>query len=313
MTITYDERPVTLADGTVIHLRAPRYGVARPAYGPLGDDVMLSPRVAPPMIGLGLLEAIPEETILANVDEDDADGDGVSGRAQRVYSPSKGALALGRFGWKAAAATVADQSAAAFHADMGLSTALMSAPWGDCTEAQDGCRNAPHGDQPKYGGLEIPQTPFDLILFYAQTIAPPIRTQAAEVEVLAGKALFHDAGCAACHTPRMKTAASAQPKALAGQDIWPYSDLLLHDMGEGLADGRPEGRADGQEWRTPPLWGLGRTEQVSGHTQFLHDGRARSVLEAILWHGGEAQAARDAVAAMPTDERAALIRFLESL
>ena len=153
----------------------------------------------------------------------------------------------------------------------------------------------------------------DLVLFYTRNLAVPARRNAGAPTVLRGKALFYEIGCIACHKPKFATARDYEVPALAGQLIWPYSDLLLHDMGDGLADHRPEGRADGREWRTQPLWGIGYTEAVNGHTFFLHDGRARNLTEAILWHGGEAEPARDAFAGLPKEDRDALIAFLNSL
>jgi CxxC motif-containing protein (DUF1111 family) len=314
MAITYADVPVTLADGTVVTLRQPTYAVTDPAYGDLGPDVMLSPRVAPQMIGLGLLEAIPAADILARVDEADADGDGISGRAAIVVSTEFGVPMLGRFGFKGGAATVKDQSAGAFAGDMGLSTPLHPDPWGDCTAAQDACRAGPHGQEPGMrDGLEVDAKSLDLVTFYARNLGVPERRNVDDTQVLRGKEVFHAAECTACHTPKYVTnRLDGQPEQ-SFQLIWPYTDLLLHDMGEGLADNRPEGRATGREWKTPPLWGIGLTGQVSGQTRFLHDGRARDLLEAILWHGGEAQASRDAVVALPKPDRAALLAFLNSL
>ncbi len=230
-----------------------------------------------------------------------------------VRDDRTGGLAIGRFGWKAGQPTVEQQSAHAFSGDMGLSTPLLAAAAGDCTDEQAACLAMPRGDDPGTGEPEVPQVVLDLATFYARTLAVPARTGFDDPEVLAGKRVFHETGCAACHVPKYVTRRDAALPALSFQLIWPYTDLLLHDMGEGLADGRPEGEADGREWRTPPLWGLGRTKDVSGHTELLHDGRARSVLEAILWHGGEAEAARDRVVALPTAERDALVAFLNSL
>ena len=314
MEIAYDDAPVTLADGTVITLRRPSYSVSNPSGGPLHPDTMLSPRVAPQMIGLGLLEAIPAADILALQDAEDADGDGISGRAQIVPSVEFGVPMLGRFGLKAGAPTVREQSAGAFSGDMGLSTPLHPAPWGDCTAAQPTCRDAPHGQEPGIrDGLEVDDQSLDLVTFYARNLGVPERRDVAGAEVLRGKEVFHALNCTGCHTPKHVThRLDGQPEQ-SFQLIWPYTDLLLHDMGEGLADNRPEGRATGREWKTPPLWGIGLTEAVSGHTQFLHDGRAQSLLEAILWHGGEAQASRDGVVALPKPDRDALIKFLESL
>ena len=311
--VTWEEIPVALSDGETASLRRPTWRADALGYGPLRADAMLSPRVAPPMIGLGLLEAIPAADILAAADPGDADGDGISGRASVVWSDVHDRPMLGRFGWKAGAPSVLEQTAGAFHGDMGLSTPLRPAGWGDCTPGQAACRAAPDGGDPAQGGVEVDRTGLDLVTFYSRNLAPPARRDVDDPTVLRGKRMFHAAGCAACHTPKHVTHRLADRPEQSFQLIWPYTDLLLHDMGEGLADNRPEGVATGREWRTPPLWGIGLTEAVNGHTQFLHDGRARSLLEAVLWHGGEAQAARDAVAAMPAQDRAALIRFLESL
>lgn len=314
MQVTWEERPVTLADGTVVSLRAPTYAVADPAYGALDSDVMLSPRVAPQMIGLGLLEAIPAADILALADPEDANGDGISGRPQIVLSVEFGHPMLGRFGLKAGAPTVREQSAGAFSGDMGLSTPLHPSPWGDCTDNQPSCRTAPHGQEPDLrDGLEVDTQSLDLVTFYSRNLGVPERRDVDAPQVLRGKELFYTLNCTGCHTPKHVTHRLDNQPEQSFQLIWPYTDLLLHDMGEDLADHRPEGRASGSEWRTPPLWGIGLTAQVSGHSQFLHDGRARTLLEAVLWHGGEAQAQRDAVAALSAEDRAALIAFLESL
>ncbi len=298
--VSWEAAAFDYPDGTRADLRRPSYA----ADAPLGPGVALAPRIAPPMIGLGLLEAIPEADLAAHADPGDLDGDGVSGRLARA-----GALA-GRFGWTAAEPTVAAQSATAFSVDMGLSTRAHPAPWGECTAAQTACRAAMHGGTE--AEPEIADALFDLLVFYASHLAVPARRDVGDPQVLAGKALFYEAGCVACHVPKFATAGDA-PEGQAGQLIWPYTDLLLHDMGPGLADAVPAGGRPAAEWRTPPLWGIGLTEVVNGHTYFLHDGRARSLEEAILWHGGEGAASRDAFAAAPAPARAALIRFLESL
>lgn len=314
MNVVYEDLPVTLSDGTVITLRDPTYSITGPAFGPLSPDLMLSPRIAPQMIGLGLLEAIPAADILARQDPDDTDGNGISGRANVVISSEFGVPMLGRFGLKAGAPTVREQTAAAFAGDMGLSTRLHPDPWGECTPAQTDCRRAIHGQEPGIrDGLEVDNASLELVTFYARNLGVPARRNADAPQVLRGKEIFNAAQCAACHVPKAVTNRLDGQDAQSFQLIWPYTDLLLHDMGAGLADNRPEARATGREWRTPPLWGIGLTAQVSGKTEFLHDGRARSLLEAILWHGGEAQAARDAVVSLPLADRDALIAFLESL
>ncbi|MGG7567154.1 di-heme oxidoredictase family protein [Rhodovulum sp. DZ06] len=315
LAVSWTEEEVTLGGGETATLRRPDWRAEDLGYGPLAEDAMLSPRVAPQMLGLGLLEAIPAAEIIARADPEDADGDGISGRVQVAISSEYGVPMLGRFGLKAGAPTVRQQSADAFTGDIGISNPLHPGGWGECTEAQADCRTAPHGGDPGGvgGGLEVDAEGLDLVTFYSRNLAVPARRNAADSQVLRGKALFHAFACAACHTPKHVTARLEDRPEQSFQLIWPYTDLLLHDMGPGLADGRPEGRANGREWRTPPLWGIGLTEQVSGHSYFLHDGRARSLLEAVLWHGGEAEAARDAVAEADPEDRAALIAFLESL
>jgi len=313
MRIDYEDITVPLSGGEVATLRRPTYTAADPGYGPLHPDAMLSPRVAPQMIGMGLLEAIPAQDILARADPEDADGDGISGRPQIVWSAVHDRPMLGRFGHKAGNATVLEQSAGAFAGDMGISNPLHPAGAGDCTAAQTGCITAVHGGDAEQGGVEIDKVGLDLVTFYSRTLAVPARRDVDDGQVLRGREVFFDTGCAACHRPNYVTHRLEGEDPASFQLIWPYTDMLLHDMGEGLADNRPEGRATGREWRTAPLWGIGLTETVSGHSYFLHDGRARSLLEAVLWHGGEAEPARDRVIEMPSEDRAALIRYLESL
>lgn len=312
LDISYEEIEVPMSGGETAHLRMPIYAAADLGYGPLHPDAMLSPRVAPQMIGLGLLEAIPAADILAGADPDDLDGDGISGRANIVWSTQYDRPMLGRFGLKAGNATIREQSAGAFAGDIGISNSLVPNPWGECTEAQTDCRAAPHGDQDTRIH-EIDDAGLDLVTFYSRNLAVPARRSVDDPTVLRGKEVFYSTGCTSCHTPKFVTHRLEDQPEQSFQLIWPYTDMLLHDMGPGLADNRPEARATGQEWRTPPLWGIGLTEQVSGHTYFLHDGRARSLLEAVLWHGGEATPHKDAVIGMPPDDRNALIRFLESL
>lgn len=306
-TIAIDGREITgtFDDGTPYTLIDPRYSVADPAYGPLGDDTMISPRIAPPVFGAGLLEAVPDETLreLASL-QADADGD-VSGRLNMVWSPAAQAMTVGRFGWKANVATVEEQTAGAFHGDIGITSFLH--PLQDCTPTQSACVAAPEGGQP-----EISDDKLGRVVFYTRALAVPARRDVGEPVTDRGEQVFADLGCSACHTPELRTGDS-DIEPLANQTIRPYTDLLLHDMGPGLADGRPDFGADGSEWRTAPLWGIGLTDEVNGHTRFLHDGRARDLSEAILWHGGEAQSARDGFLASSKDDRDALIAFLNSL
>lgn len=314
MGLTWHDAPVTLADGTVIMLRRPEYAVERPAQGPLSPDLMISPRVAPQMIGLGLLEAVPAADIAALADPEDADGDGISGRMNIVWSDEFDQPMLGRFGLKAGAPTIAHQSAGAFSGDMGLSTPLFPDPYGDCTGAETACRSAAVGQEPGVrDGLEVDQASLDLVTFYSRNLAVPARRSPGDAQVLRGKDIAYTIGCTGCHNPKFVTHRLEDQPEQSFQLIWPYTDLLLHDMGPGLADHRPESRATGREWRTAPLWGASLNGQVTGVESYLHDGRARTLLEAVLWHGGEAQAARDAVVGLPKEDREALIAWLESL
>ncbi|SDR85411.1 CxxC motif-containing protein, DUF1111 family [Halopseudomonas sabulinigri] len=304
MVVEWQPLEQTLADGSKVSLRQPIYHIESPNYGPLPDNLLISPRVAPPMIGLGLLESIAEADILRHADPDDSNGDGISGRANRVWDKATESTVLGRFGWKAAEPNILQQAMGAFAGDMGLTSALS--PQTDCTPEQQ-CDAFPNG-----GEHEVSDKVANFIAFYSASLAVPTRRDMDSAEVQRGAELFNQLNCAGCHTPTYTTA-KVERDDLSEQVIWPYSDLLLHDMGPGLADGRDEFLADGNEWRTPPLWGMGLAQQVNPSAGFLHDGRARTLEEAVLWHGGEAQAAADQYRLLPAPERAALQRFLNSL
>lgn len=311
--IDYEEIEVALADNEKVWLRKPSYTIRDLGYGAMQPDTMISPRIAPQMIGLGLLEAIKVSDLEANADPDDRDGDGISGRLNRVWSFHYSRVVPGRFGWKAGTATVDEQSQSAFFTDIGISVPLHRDASGDCTQRQPACQEVPNGNSAQYENLETPSQTTAWTALYSRNLAVPKRRAAGAPEVLRGKQLFYETGCIDCHKPKYITAEETIDPEHAGQLIWPYTDLLLHDMGDGLADRRPEGEAGGREWRTAPLWGIGLSASVNGNRYFLHDGRARTVLEAILWHGGEAQASRDRVAAMSRLQRAELIRFIQSL
>lgn len=304
MQVAYVEIPGAFDDGTPFSLRSPEYSVVDPD-GAVIDDLLISPRVAPVVSGAGLLEAIPDDAILSLADPDDDDGDGISGRANFVTSAVTGSEMLGRFGWKANVATVEDQVAAAFLGDLGITSPTH--PDENCTATQIDCLDAPSGGVP-----EITEERLAKVVFYSSTLAVPQRRNLDDPDVIAGAALFETLRCSMCHTPSFDTG-DHDVVAVANQTIFPFSDLLLHDMGPGLADGKPDAMATGSEWRTPPLWGIGLIEVVNGHTEFLHDGRARSLEEAVLWHGGEAQTSRDLFVALDAQDRSRLISFLESL
>jgi CxxC motif-containing protein (DUF1111 family) len=308
LVITYTEQPGQYPDGEQYSLRRPTYTIAAPAFGPLGDELLISPRLAPQMIGVGLLEAVPESEIVGAADPEDADGDGISGRPNHVRNSGKDDTELGRFGWKANVASVESQVAGAFHGDIGITSSLH--PDQDCTAAEVECALEIDGGQP-----ELTDERFGAVTFYSRTLAVPAMRDTDADAVQQGAEAFESFGCASCHTPTLTTggAGSVAADALADQTIHPYTDLLLHDMGEGLADGRPDYEATGSEWRTPPLWGIGLIDDVNGSRFLLHDGRARTLEEAILWHAGEAERARQAFRTADADWRAALLAFLEAL
>jgi len=316
------------ADGTRYTLNQPIYQLTRLSHGPMAKDVMVSPRIAPQMIGLGLLEAIPESEILANARLQGASEGPIKGQVNRVWDAFAQKEVVGRFGWKANTGSVAHQTAGAFNGDMGITTSVF---WQEsCTAKQKDCLTAPHGGGGATGSdgvvpaskaraaePEIDDDTLAKVVFYTATLAPPARRNANAPHILRGQALFAEAKCSTCHRPSYTTGPSMFPKLstdkLSGQRIWPYTDLLLHDMGPGLADGRPDFLANGQQWKTPPLWGVGLIKDVNGHQRLLHDGRANGVLEAVLWHGGEAQAAKESMLKFSAADREALVKFVESL
>jgi CxxC motif-containing protein (DUF1111 family) len=301
------------ADGTPYTLQQPVYGFRKLGYGPMAKDVRVSPRIAPQVIGIGLLEAIPEAEIERNAAEQTAMPGPIKGQPNRVWDAVAGREMIGRFGWKANVATVAHQTAGAFLGDIGITSSVF--PNETCTPKQADCRAAPRGA--KGQAPEIDDKTLHDVIFYQATLAPPARRQARDAQVLQGQKLFAQAQCAVCHRPSYVTGEGPFPHltspALKGQIIRPYTDLLLHDMGDALADGRPDFRANGRQWRTPPLWGIGLIKDVNGHQRLLHDGRANGVLEAILWHGGEAEDSKQQVLRMSREDREALVKFVESL
>ncbi|APR75466.1 Putative thiol oxidoreductase with 2 cytochrome c heme-binding site [Minicystis rosea] len=287
-------------DGTPFELLAPKLVPHDLAFGDLVPDTRLSARVSQSMIGLGLLAAIPEEAIMALEDPDDVDGDGIRGRAQHLDGE------MGRFGWKANQVDLRRQNASAFAFDMGITSSVH--PDADCPPVQTACA-AKAGS-----AIDISDTKLDAVVFFSHLLAVPHRPNAAAPNVLVGKTIFREIGCASCHVARHVTSAGfpGYPE-LESQTIFPYTDLLLHDMGEGLADHRPDGEASGRDFRTSPLWGIGIVEDVSGHGRLLHDGRARNMTEAILWHGGEAEGARARFVDLSAADRALLLEFIGSL
>ncbi|WP_430460125.1 di-heme oxidoredictase family protein [Thalassolituus sp. LLYu03] len=307
--VIWQEHTVTYPDGQTVTLRKPLPDIRHLGYGPLHPDTLFSLRNAPAIHGMGLLEGIAQADLNALADPDDANGDGISGRVNQVWDARTQRTVPGRFGLKANRPTMDMVVASAFANDVGISNELF--PAGPCAPAQSRCLSQANGNDDE--GVELPAHLLALVTEFSRNLGVPERRQAAAPEVQAGRTLFYQTGCQACHHPDYITADDPQRPHLSGQHIWPYTDLLLHDMGDDLADGRPDFAASGREWRTPPLWGVGLLGQVNGSNSLLHDGRARSVEEAVLWHGGEAAAARQRFMQLEQSQRSALLRFVESL
>ena len=303
--IAYEEIPVALADGRIVRLYKPSYRIDDLGYGPLDPATRLSPRVPPSLAGVGLLEQIDADTILAGAAQEKASGTGIAGQPSRPAECGDQPRCIGRFGWKAATTTIDDQDSLAFSLDIGMSTPQRLAPWGDCTPAERDCIAAPHGADAAAGESEVAPQLLALLDAYVRAVPPPARNGPETAPAMRGGELFASIGCAACHRPRYTLAAADG----GTQVIAPYTDLLLHDLGDGLRDA--EGLAG--EWRTAPLWGLGTVDRALGPKAYLHDGRADSLEEAILWHGGEAAHTVAAATALTTADWDALLAFLRSL
>jgi len=296
--IHWQYETLSLDDGSRVELRRPRLNFVDLAYGELGP-VLTSARVGPPVAGLGLLDAVPARTLAALASAGKPDG--VRGSVNRI-GPRQLA---GRFGLKANSSDLRSQIAGAFHGDMSITSPLF--PEENCSPAQSACRRAPSGGQPELSAAQLGD-----ITFYIAHLAPPPRRNTEQPAVVRGAARFSEFGCTVCHLPTLRSGAS-RFRLLAGRQFSPYTDLLLHDMGPGLADGRPDQAASGSQWRTAPLWGIGVLAAINDKVGYLHDGRARTLSEAILWHGGEATAAQRRYRAATADVRADLQAFLESL
>ena len=301
--VYYTGLPGTFADGTSFELQEPHYTLTG-MYPGLPASFLFSPRVAPVVFGLGLLEAVPDLLILARSDPRDFNRDGISGRANIVYDAVHHHRAVGRFGWKANTPNLLQQTAGAYNGDMGVTSDLF--PGESCAGRSEAYCNDAHA-------AEVSAQIVADVALYTQTLAVPARRNLNNPTNRRGELIFYASGCDGCHTPTLRTGSLRGVPEVSNQVIHPYTDLLVHDMGPALADGRPDFQASGSEWRTPPLWGIGLVETVNGHTRFLHDGRARSLLEAVLWHGGEATKARDRVKRLSQQDRDALIAFLRSL
>ena len=313
MIVEYEYSTLSFSDNTQIELRKPSYSLNKLGYGEFNQDTYLSGRVSPALTGVGLIDALDEETILANEDINDVDSDGISGRANKVWDKINQTWSLGRFGWKATVATLSEQNQSAFNGDLGLSTPLVTSPYGDCTPAQTACLNLANGNSEHLDNLEVSNQIMTLVNKFSALSAPSKIRNLADKKFMQGKLVFDQLNCTGCHTPKMATSKVAEYDALSNKTFFPFSDFLLHDMGIGLADTGNEFSANEQEWRTAPLWGNSLNKITSGRESYLHDGRARNLVEAIAWHGGEAKKSQLGFLQLNKTQRHDLIYFLESL
>lgn len=302
INIQYTDVPVTYPDGSVTILRKPAYAVLN-AYLGLPSNYLLSPRLAPPVFGLGLLENISESTLLSFTDENDANGDGISGKANYVYDAYTNKTEIGRFGLKANNPTILTQVAGAYNQDIGITNYVFSHESSENQLQSDGLKDDP----------ELADSILNAVRFYIQTLAVPARRNITDPETKTGEQIFIQLNCIVCHKQTIQTAVNINLPQLSNQRIHPYTDLLLHDMGEGLADNRNDFLATGSEWRTAPLWGIGLFQKTNGIPYYLHDGRARTIEEAILWHGGEAEKSKQQFMQLTKTDRDRLIKFINSL
>lgn len=306
VSIIYKEIKGKFPDGEEYSLLKPQLEFTKLAYGEFHKDIMFSVRVAPQMIGLGLLEAIKESDIYKNSDPDDANKDGISGRPNYVWNYTRKRKELGRFGWKANQPDVHQQNTSAFLGDLGITSKLF--PGQACTSVQKECKEAYDIKIPEINDEDLMH-----VEVYSKILAVPKRRNINDPDALRGEELFKQISCTACHTESYVTGVDRKFPENSKQKIFPYTDLLLHDMGDGLADNRPDFEATGREWRTTPLWGIGLFKHVNGHTRYLHDGRARNIEEAILWHDGEAANAKNTYMQLSKTARTQVLKFLESL
>ncbi|MFV0267331.1 MAG: di-heme oxidoredictase family protein [Draconibacterium sp.] len=300
--VRYEEIKRTFDDGTVVTLQKPVYSIKN-SYEQVPADILISPRIGMPVFGLGLLEAVSEQDILAHADEFDSDNDDISGKPNYVWDPVSASTKLGRFGWKASTPGVLVQSAGAYHQDMGLTSSIFP------DESSLGQTNT----DTMYSDIEVSDRDLEDVTFYVQTLGVPAARNLDDEQVIRGKKIFEQISCHACHVESFTTGVLEGVPEVSNQLIFPYTDMLLHDMGDDLADNRPAFQANGKEWKTRPLWGIGLTSVVNGHTRFLHDGRAKNITEAILWHGGEAEQSRNDFMKLSEEERDALIKFINSI
>jgi CxxC motif-containing protein (DUF1111 family) len=311
--LTYSTHIETLTDGTKVELRTPNIHWTSLNYGDFEDSTNVTLLVSPALVGMGLLDNIPSDMIIANADPSDKDSDGISGRVSWIPNSNGNENIVGRFGYKAATPSITAQNQLAFNTDLGLSTPLNPSASGDCTEYQKTCIDSPNGNSTHLDNLEVDQQQSRLVDLFVSLSSPPAMRNLSDTTFLEGKKVFEQSACASCHIPKMKTGESSSFAILKNRTFYPFTDMLLHDMGPGLASGFQSFSATPNEWRTAPLWGIGLSEKTSGRVGFLHDGRARTIEEAILWHGGEAQNSKEYYKQLNKEHRKKLIYFLESL
>lgn len=307
--INWDEETFIYPDQSQVSLRSPELDFQSLGYGALGDNALFSIRVAPTLHGMGLISLVSDQDILSLSNESDTNQDGISGRPNQVWNVETQRTELGRFGLKSNKPTLDMIVAGAFANDIGINNPLE--PQQPCTSLQPSCSRIPNGNDED--GFELPAELLQLVVNFNHNVAPVERRNPNNKDVLNGRELFYQSGCHQCHNPSFTTPKSVEFPHLSEQVIWPYSDFLLHDMGPDLADSRPDFLATGNEWRTPPLWGIGLLSEVNGMSTLLHDGRARTIEEAILWHGGEAEKVKNRFVNLEKQDRDSLVQFVNSL
>lgn len=307
--LNWQEKSVSYPDGSEIKLRKPSVNLQSLGYGKIENNTQIALRTAPSINGMGLIELIPQAQINKLTDEHDKNQDGISGKLNYVWNIETKKTEPGRFGLKANKPTLTMTVAGAFANDLGISNPLFKAQ--PCTDKQTDCQNSPNGNDKD--GHELNGKQLALTVDFNRNLAPVKARNLEDTNIQQGRSLFYETGCQNCHNPSFTTAQSKSFPHLAQQTIWPYSDFLLHDLGPELSDQRPDFNASAQEWRTPPLWGIGLQAKVNGSRALLHDGRANSVEEAILWHGGEAQKAKQSFMQLNKDQRNLLIQFVNAI
>ena len=309
--IIKEEYITNLNNNYNLHSKKVDFDIQSLNFGDIKTKNSMSLRISPQVYGVGLIDSIEESDILVKSDENDLDGDGISGIA-RIVKDEQGKDRVGRFGIRASTPNLTVQSGVAFMHDMGISNPVGKNAYGDCTKKQKDCFKFTTGIN-KNDKVEVSEEILEKVVFYLSSLSPPKRRNVNDKDVLRGKEIFYESKCTSCHTPKYVTSKNAKFDFLKFQLIWPYSDFLLHDMGDNLADKNLEGKITNREWKTPALWGIGLAKKVNSRATFLHDGRAETILEAILLHGGEASYSIEYLLQNHKNELQELLKFVESL